>query len=179
MAEEEEQLQDCSPPENECPAEPELELPLQSNRGETGETVSLGEAVPAEVQPKQVPSGARARKRGEGKKVPCENCGRSYSLRRLEDHRCIPPTFVKAASATKSQDVSEAIEEAPAGAKPVVPEVVNQLPLQSPPPAQSCPLPANVSLDDLTPEVISMLIKKEKDMKRASKRERWASQLFA
>ena len=33
------------------------------------------------------------KKRVACKKVACEKCGRSYSVRRLDDHKCIPPTF--------------------------------------------------------------------------------------
>jgi len=92
-------------------------------------------------------------KRVACKKVACEKCGRSYSVRRLDDHKCVPPTF-------HEEPVIEKTPLPPESDKPPVINVVRE-----------------PTIDDLTTDVISELIRRERETKRAAKRERWAKHL--
>ena len=92
-------------------------------------------------------------KRVACKKVACEKCGRSYSARRLDDHKCVPPTF-------HEEPVIEKTPLPPESDKPPVINVVRE-----------------PTIADLTTDVISELIRREREMKRAAKRERWANHL--
>ena len=114
--------------------------PLEKD--EAGEKDDVDEKEPV-VKPKRIPC----------KKVACEKCGRSYSVRRLDDHKCVPPTFHE----------EPAIEKnllPPESDKPPVINVVRE-----------------PTIDDLTTDVISELIRRERETKRAAKRERWAKHL--
>jgi hypothetical protein len=115
---------------------PEKDEAVEGNESEKDD---VGAKEPV-VKPKRVPC----------KKVACEKCGRSYSVRRLDDHKCIPPTF-------------------------------HEEPEKTPLPPESDKPPVNVvrepTMADLTTDVISELIRRERETKRAAKRERWANHL--
>ena len=118
--------------------------------------------------------------RAPAEKFPCPVCGRFYSQRRLQNHKCIPPTFpTNDPGVEKDQDKEN---EPPAQDSGPVPEP----PTPDPPKAikrqrddmVSFDPPKPIDLEALTPDVISALIRKDREAKRAAKRERWAAQLF-
>ena len=47
----------------------------------------------AKEDPPRPPSQKKTRAPAE--KFPCGKCGRLYSLRRLDNHKCVPPTFLQ------------------------------------------------------------------------------------
>ena len=152
-------------PGEESPDEQRPTIPEESpDENPTSETPP--ESKEEEPQALEEPT-PKPRKRGEGKKILCEKCGRSYSARRIEDHKCVPPTFT----------VAQTPEPPPPRESPPLPDIPETPESTASPKRELRSSPREPTLDDITPEVISMLIKKEREMKRAAKRERW-TQLF-
>ena len=161
---------------------PSRELKAQGSREE-------GSPDREEVKedPPRLPSQKKTRAPAE--KFPCGKCGRLYSLRRLDDHKCVPPTFLQ--EQRGDEDKENQRPETPPG------EETSSLPKPpgeetkvscakascastgtgSLPPPKTPPKP-HFDLDSLTPDVISSMIRKDREEKRAARRERWASQLF-
>ena len=134
------------------------EKPPEKDEAVEGKEQEKDEARPMGGDDEKEPA---KQKRVACKKVSCEKCGRSYSIRRIDDHKCVPPTF----------------HEDPPGDRP---PAIEKPPLP-PPPGDRPPVVSETrepTIDDLTPDVISELIRREREMKRAAKRERWTKQLF-
>ena len=131
-------------------------------------------SIPVTMEDKPVPEEAstppeanqcapKTKARKEAKKINCENCGRSYSQRRVENHVCVPPTF------TRGPDPAPVELCAPRDEEPINP-VAKEI--------QSTHPEVDPIRREITPDVITLMIKRDREAKRAAKRERWANQLF-
>ena len=154
------------------PVLPESEVEEESeDKGVEGKKAqgSREEGSPDQEEVKEDPPRPPQKKktRAPAEKFPCGKCGRLYSLRRLDNHKCVPPTFLQ----DRGDEDKE--NQRPGTPPPKPPgEETSSLPPPKTPPKH------HFDLDSLTPDMISSMIRKDREEKRAARRERWTKQLF-